>query len=307
AFKLATGATCVANGPAALEVIDSERVRLELGALRSRVFKKDAEFAVDTELVEVIDLGTDFGVRVGDDKIVDVVVFDGKVRLNYRDKRPDKAESDDLTENDGLRVTQETTEPIRLIDASQYPNEDASALAPRVIDVVTDSHRPTNGSDQYRVVRGDLREGSLAYVDRSHRWKARKGEAFPEFLVGADYVMTFNVDKTHRAIERQVRLVRGGNLYVMYDDRLELPEWLTRRFTDTRFDIAMDEFWKLMDGDVERLVKINGGKDRPFSVWHATVPARTTVRLGGVDSGTNRASMYGIAATPSNRPPEKSR
>ena len=90
------GARVVMNGPAILTVLNSTAVHVHRGSVSARYEQPEAEtadadsargdtvdplFVVHTPSASVIDLGTEFGVRVADDGTSDVLVYDGLVEI----------------------------------------------------------------------------------------------------------------------------------------------------------------------------------------------------------------------------------
>ncbi|NBW97542.1 MAG: hypothetical protein EBR28_12655 [Planctomycetia bacterium] len=75
----ASGARVLLRGPVEFRVLSPLRGELIRGDLAARVPPGAEGFVVDTPSVEVVDLGTAFGVRVGDDGTADVRVFEGVV------------------------------------------------------------------------------------------------------------------------------------------------------------------------------------------------------------------------------------
>lgn len=75
------GATVVAEGPACLEILDDSRVVCHSGRIRAHVLEPARGFAVLAPTVELVDLGTEFGMNVAADGTTEVHVFDGKVEL----------------------------------------------------------------------------------------------------------------------------------------------------------------------------------------------------------------------------------
>jgi hypothetical protein len=161
----------------------------------------------------------------------------------------------------------------------------------------------------YRVIPGGFREDCRAYVDRLHEWNGVDERGLPPFLVGGDYVMTFNDDKILTEIEIAVSLGQPTALYVIIDDRAPRPKWLTRDFVDTNWDIGSDE------GYEDRVIDVGVGPGEDIehvcSVWRRDVPVPSTVVLGGLtDEKPEKPpipmtklgrSMYGIVATPLRR------
>lgn len=78
------GATVVLQGPAEFELLSVDTARIHSGRLRAQVPPAARGFKVLVNEMEVVDLGTDFGLSVSPNK-ADVHVFDGEVEL----RRPD--------------------------------------------------------------------------------------------------------------------------------------------------------------------------------------------------------------------------
>ena len=62
----------------------------------------------------------------------------------------------------------------------------------------------------------------------------------PRYLLGADYVKTFNDDKLNRKVEIRVTLDRPAILYVLHDKRSPPPDWLREKFFNTGDEIGLD-------------------------------------------------------------------
>ena len=75
------GATVVAEGPASLEILDDSRVVCRSGRLRAHVPPPARGFAVLAPAVELVDLGTEFGISVEANGATEIHVFDGAVEL----------------------------------------------------------------------------------------------------------------------------------------------------------------------------------------------------------------------------------
>ena len=75
------GATVVAEGPASLEILDDSRVVCRSGRLRAYVPPPARGFTVLAPTVELVDLGTEFGIHVEANGTTEVHVFDGAVEL----------------------------------------------------------------------------------------------------------------------------------------------------------------------------------------------------------------------------------
>ena len=87
-------------------------------------------------------------------------------------------------------------------------------------------------------------------------------------------------------------------MFVLWDDRVEPPAWLSNDFADTGLDIGLDTC-----GKGQQNVQLGQGPgqsiDQVFSVWKRDVLGAETVILGPMSTeGQSEAqnSMYGIAA-----------
>ncbi len=76
------GAAVTLQGPAEFEVISADRTRLRRGILTASIPESAIGFEVETPAIDVVDLGTAFGVSVGADGETDVCVFEGEVELS---------------------------------------------------------------------------------------------------------------------------------------------------------------------------------------------------------------------------------
>lgn len=81
-FTLRNGVIITLQGPGSLDLIDEGRAFLSDGAAVVKVPKGMSGFRLDTATTEVLDLGTEFAVRVGNGAATDVQVYDGAVIAN---------------------------------------------------------------------------------------------------------------------------------------------------------------------------------------------------------------------------------
>jgi hypothetical protein len=79
-----SGARVAIEGPAKIEVVDEMRLVLLRGVVTATIPESAIGFVVDTETAHVVDLGTAFGVSVGDDGTTDVCVFEGEVSVSRK-------------------------------------------------------------------------------------------------------------------------------------------------------------------------------------------------------------------------------
>jgi hypothetical protein len=79
------GAKVLIEGPAALTINSATQATLAYGQLTAQVPEQAIGFTIETPMVNVVDLGTEFGVRVSPKGMTDVAVFSGKVVASPRD------------------------------------------------------------------------------------------------------------------------------------------------------------------------------------------------------------------------------
>lgn len=76
------GATVTLQGPADFEILSADRANLRSGILTASIPETAVGFQVVTPNMDVVDLGTAFGVAVGIDGETDVCVFEGEVKVS---------------------------------------------------------------------------------------------------------------------------------------------------------------------------------------------------------------------------------
>ncbi|MBX7211032.1 MAG: FecR family protein [Verrucomicrobiaceae bacterium] len=126
-LSFAGGAQLVVEGPAQLSLLSPSRARLNGGKAAAHVPEGARGFTVETPGVEVVDLGTEFGVSVGPSGVSDVHVFKGEVeaRVAGDESRPESFVA--LNTSEGRRFASdgvaETTRP----DPLSFPPPPAPA------------------------------------------------------------------------------------------------------------------------------------------------------------------------------------
>ena len=96
-IEFASGASVILEGPTAFETIAADAGRLLRGRITGHA--DDGNFRLLTDVADVIDLGTEFGVCVDENSFIDVCVFDGEVDVNVRSTPTQKGTS-------GIRLTE---------------------------------------------------------------------------------------------------------------------------------------------------------------------------------------------------------
>ncbi|PHR96000.1 MAG: hypothetical protein COA78_29285 [Blastopirellula sp.] len=109
-----SGACVVIEGPAKIEVVDKMRLILLRGVVTATIPEPAIGFVVDTETAHVVDLGTAFGVSVGEDGITDVCVFEGEVSVNRIGSKSDETAL--VREGQAVRASKQSP----TIDSTEY-------------------------------------------------------------------------------------------------------------------------------------------------------------------------------------------
>ena len=287
------------------------RGRLLRGRITVDVPEGESGFVVDTSAAKVVDLGTTFSVNVADSGDTDVIVFKGEVdvdlsEVSRRNKSQSAVASKRLQTGEALRVTEDgTTSRIVNVRRTNY----SSLPAPTsVIREVRDNIVRDETMKYYEIISGGMEEDARVYVDRIYEWNGIDESGIPAYLVGGDYVKTFNDDKVTSHLQIDVALDEPATIYLLVDDRLKQTEWLTDQFVDTGDDIGVDE-GPHVENDHRVLGKGPGvSVDQVYSVWRHKTPTDSIVTVGpcgsfGVQTHEEgvkaKLSMYGIVAVAS--------
>lgn len=146
----------------------------------------------------------------------------------------------------------------------------------------------SSGAPDPMIVPAGLQEGVPAYVDRTHAYVN-----IPEELLGIDYVMVANDDKTVFDYTLELEVERDGILYLFIDhrvgtdDRASPPDlsfvmnWVEQdEFEDTELTLEIDE-------------NNDGSVDNTFHVYALEAPADLYTLFEQNDGGSR--NMYGVA------------
>jgi hypothetical protein len=306
-FRISSGAVVEMDGPVTLEFVDSMRLRLLRGSVTTDVGTEAKGFVVETASAQVLDLGTRFGVTVGDEGNTDVLVFQGEVEV-YRAGRPRTRESRlaSLYEGDAVRMTARDARIQRLqalaLRGDRLAIRGLNAPASSVISNVTDNIKQANFYRCYTIVPGGMTEGAPAsLVHRGHRkltWQAQPGQPFPAELQGADVIGTFQGEVIRQPLaDINLDLARPCAVYVLYDSRAEPLDWLRRDFQDTGLRLRSGP-WRPNLVETKNLTpNADGDIYIVHSVWRRDVPDAGQVTLGAPapKSEEQPYAMYGLA------------
>jgi hypothetical protein len=313
-----TGTVAVLKGPADATLRPDRLMEVRRGTVTANVAQGDVGFRVDTPAATVVDLSTAFGVSISDVKETNVVVFDGGIDLHLDVDRDTgerrnrvsglSATPRHMTAGEGVLIDPDgRISRLVAFNSASFPTSRTfdSAPAPRqgqLITAVRDSFSAGETTKCYQIVSSGLVDDAPAYVDRVYQWNGITEAGIPEFLLHADYVMTFNDDKYVNRLEMEVTLAAPAMLYVFLDDRVPQPEWLTADFVDTGENIGLDEVHYPRRGKETPPLGAGRSIDSTFSIWKREIPQAMTVRLGSLEIrqafDAADTAMYGVAAVP---------
>ncbi len=305
-IRYANGVKVFLEAPAAYQLISEMKSRMLLGQLTAEVSELGKGFSVITPRATVIDLGTKFSVNVNDDGATDVVVFKGEVDVDYRADNIEDSKAQRLQMGEAVRLDAAgTASRIVSITNHAFSESKGESQRPVIIAQVRDNIDRMSSLNYYEIVHQGMCEDALAFVDReAHQWNGVDESGMPPYLIGGDYVKMFNNDKFNHEIRVNVKLTFPANLYVLFDNRLPVPEWLRNGFRDTGDDIGMDAgpFFSKGARHNETPPGIGPGLsvEDTFSVWVKEVSVPGNIYLGSTEAPELEPNMYGIVAVPLN-------
>ena len=306
-FRISSGAVVDVEGSVALKLVDPMRLQLLRGSITTDVGTEAKGFVVDTVSARVLDLGTRFGVSVGDNGSTDILVLQGEVEV-HRAGQPLTRESRlaSLYEGEGARMVTWEAKIQRLqaaaLSGDRLMISGLNAPASAVITDVTDNIKKANFYRCYTIVPGGMTQGALAsLVHRGHRkliWQSLPDQPFPAELQGADIIGTFQGEVIRKEIpDINLDLSHPCAVYVLFDSRATPPDWLKRDFKDTGLRLRSGPWWSDLLATKNLKPDANGELYIVHSVWRRDVPAAGTVTLGApfIKGGKYPYAMYGIA------------
>lgn len=293
-------------GPLEAELIDEMHLRLTSGRLNANVGERGKGFTVYTDAGDVIDLGTEFGIEVDKDGESRVAVFSGQVEVHPHEGGKGQR-SGKITLNEGQAARFSVLAGLRRWDkvalaakAAGISDQNYAGIVREVRDNLGDGTL----HPFYGVVSTGMRDGALAHTDKPHpEWRAVEGEAFPEWLEGADQIRTYHQFRNRLYYELQLDLTAPAVVYLFQDIREEAPEWLNRDFTKTGTQLRVGP-WNPAVAEEPGVIVTADGPYLTADIWKREVPAGV-VKLGPPRDGDadGPVAMYGLAVQPLLEPP----
>ena len=299
------GTLVTLHAPAIFEVVSEMRARVLLGKVTAKIGPNAKGFSIITPQATVIDLGTEFGIEVNEVGATDVVVFKGAVDVDYPTTLEGAARQQRLRTGEAVHLDASgTASRIVAITNGRFSDKpDRDSLRPPIITAVRDNIQRESAWNYYEIVHAGMAEDAKAFVDReAHEWNGVTPAGMPSYLLGGDYVKTFNNDKVRHDIEITVTVSRPCRLYILFDDRIPPPSWLVEGFRNTGDKIGVDEGPYVVNGKLrtEHQPGVGPGVsiDNIDSVWERDILAPGSVQLGATETPKTAINMYGIVAVP---------
>jgi hypothetical protein len=109
-LRFESGITLVVEGPTTFDILGPWRAGLRSGQLVCRASAGATGFVVETLKADVLDLGTEFGVRVGDSGRTELQVYEGEVVASFKDAGQGKERRRQLLAGQALDMDAEPRE-----------------------------------------------------------------------------------------------------------------------------------------------------------------------------------------------------
>ena len=301
------GSELALHGPALFELVSEDYGRMLLGKLTAVIAKGAEGFSVSTPRATVIDLGTELGIEVDSEGATDVVVFEGLVDLAYQSDPEGVGLQKRLSAGEAMHLDAFGT-ISRIVSISNQrfsdqPSDGGRDTDPPIITMVRDNIQRSKAWNFYEIVHAGMREDARAFVDREeHEWNGIDSTGMPTYLVGGDYVKTFNNDKCSKDIEIVVSVAMPCHLYILFDERIDPPGWLRERFRNTGDLIGVDNGPWVYNGvpSTDDFPSVGPGLsiDSSMTIWVREITQPGPVTLGATETPHDDLNMYGIVAVP---------
>jgi len=227
-MKLGSGVRLECQAPLMARFEHPMRLHLSRGRVDVDVGDDGFGFTVVTPAGEVVDLGTKFSVNASADGEVRVAVFSGQVELRHK-----QSGAVNLFDGEAVRLTKSQA-PRRLHSVEIRNRGLGDSRQAAVISGVSDNVKGPKLRRFYGLVPCGMRDGVRAFRDRREtRWQAEPGDVFPEELVGADLIQTFQRHRFRQDFRMTFATSQPSRIYVFYDARYSPPDWLARDFVNT--------------------------------------------------------------------------
>jgi len=240
------GATVTLQGPAEFEILSTDKTVLSSGILTASIPESAVGFKVLTPAMDVVDLGTAFGVSVGADGETDVCVFEGEVEVSLTDG----ADTPQLVREGNAVRSRPNADSIDTVDYSTERYEDAWPVTSGVLQATglmkfvspgpdfvpgryEDSERILVFHERSQVLlRSDLKvnvtePGQYIRVRRRNKQAIAAGQVIRSYLLQLNPIGEFTRDETNGArvigqitFDRPILGLIGATTHLIRTDEL---------------------------------------------------------------------------------------
>ena len=134
-LEFKSGAIVIIEGPARFDLQSKDSAFCHYGKIRAIVPEQATGFQISAQQLEVIDLGTEFGMNVSSTGEIEVVVYEGKVELHKNEAKPGDVPEMEVSElNAGESVFVDSKGKLVKIDMPKSEFIGAAGLAERSIE-----------------------------------------------------------------------------------------------------------------------------------------------------------------------------
>lgn len=273
------GAVAVIEAPATIELLDNDNaLYLHAGKLVGVCQTESSKgFVVKTEHAVIVDIGTEFGVTAGPDR-VESTVFAGEITVKTG-AEPAKA----IMRHQTARVSVGKDSPALVVDDMLV--EGYTRRMPRPALVKT-ARVINGGKHQASIDPNGFYELALLYNDREYRLMPSPGQALPEALLGGDIVkMPVDVISLPNGgpIEVELTTDRPVTVYLLRPPNAKTDGWLEQDYVNTGVTIQ---------------IQGPGGNPRTCEVWQREATAAGTTTVAWDVSRRRGDGMYTLVVTP---------
>ena len=134
-LEFKSGAIVIIEGPAKFDLQSKDAAFCHHGKIRAIVPEQATGFQISAKQLEVIDLGTEFGMNVSSTGEIEVVVYEGKVELHKNEAKPGDEPEIEVSElNAGESIFVDSKGQLVKIDMPKSEFIGAAGLAERSIE-----------------------------------------------------------------------------------------------------------------------------------------------------------------------------
>lgn len=274
------GAVAILEAPATVELLDNDNaLRLHSGKLVGICETESSKgFLVRTANMDVIDLGTVFGVEANDDQVV-ATVFSGAI-----DVAPATGSPKRLAVNQTARISRSDQRQELVIE-----QESAEGFTRHMPDPALVTAAYINDERfTVAVVAGGFHEDAKIHTDRLHQVNGVDEQGLPAILIGGDIIQT-PADARPRfhdntdTLKIEADFASQAQIYVITrasGPGRDYPDWLLREYTKTEMQIGLDQGPFSINLNRELAVGPGQSIDEVLEVWRRNHPASGRITIG---------------------------